>query len=445
MIPDLKIGGGIQAEVGNGTLLQLDNMMLLERLQHHRNRRATTDDNTPSYRLEHKHKIAIIRFVKEAYQRAKAAKSHQTELASAHLISVVNLIFQHLEVFSHVLCSMSQDIQHLRAWAIRHFPSTAASWLGHARGTIIQPAGDAYIVHNCRKFIHYKVQWTRHVNNTCYDLFPVYIPSLRTYHYLRLADRNLLPFASPIHCSDRAKHTFIVDVQDTLWVVTASGNLSIVEKHHSTIKFPHLLQPPKGFNMHLTIKEPPVLDPISVLNIVSQSQGAIRQLLNFIQQLGSGNDLISGLGIALGASLESLGSAGSEIIGSVGSALKESFEGFGNADEKIINSLGNGLSNVISSSGHAVKDASTGFAYIFEKFFGGIKNILVWLVLLIIVLYLVYLKISDQKSVCKCTKPHHKSNMLRNLPENETANITLDENSPTNVCTVSETNYETRV
>ena len=237
--------------------------------------------------------------------------------------------------------------------------------------------------------------------------------------FLRLTDRTLLPKSPIINCTLRAKYTFILDSQDNLWHVNTSGSLELIERHHSQVKFPHLLQPPRGFNNKLSRYAPPEMTHITLLQLISQTEYTIRELYQYQQMTTQSGSLVSGIGAALGGALKSAGSAGSQLVGAIGGAIKTSLEGFGDADEKIIRSFVDSTAKVIDSSGTAMEK-------VFHGIFGGLPGIFIWIVLGPLALYIAYLHCTGRLAICKCRPHTQQSDRSRSpSPSRSAENISL--------------------
>ena len=54
--------------------------------------------------------------------------------------------------------------------------------------------------------------------------------------------------------------------------------------------------------------------------------------------------------------------------------------------------VGNATGTIIQSTGHAFKDVASGTGTFFQKFLGGFSGTILWTVILLIIIYLLYLK-----------------------------------------------------
>ena len=63
------------------------------------------------------------------------------------------------------------------------FPDSASDYLYPKPGHLIEPIGEALLLHECRKIIDYEIFWNRTFNGSCYESFPVLSPNLTTVHY----------------------------------------------------------------------------------------------------------------------------------------------------------------------------------------------------------------------------------------------------------------------
>ena len=99
-------------------------------------------------------------------------------------------------------------------------------------------------------------------------------------------------------------------------------------------------------------------------------------------------DILTGIGKAFGAALESVTGSGNTIIRSIGSAFKDSLDGVGDLDQKIVSSLGTATSQAISATGNAVKDIEEGAGTLIKRALGGISGIVTMSVVILIIIYL---------------------------------------------------------
>ena len=92
--------------------------------------------------------------------------------------------------------------------------------------------------------------------------------------------------------------------------------------------------------------------------------------VNNIQQKGDKN-VFTGLGRALGPTIEGAAKGNSSIIRAVGGALNNVVNGTGDLDKKITESLGDTSLKVITSTGRVVENTLSGFGQFFNGFLGG--------------------------------------------------------------------------
>ena len=83
---------------------------------------------------------------------------------------------------------------------------------------------------------------------------------------------------------------------------------------------------------------------------------------------------------------------GKTIITAVGNGVKHGFEGLGTFSHDLTTGVGNATGTIIQSTGHTFNDIASGTGTFFQKFSGSISGTILWTVILLIIIYLVYLK-----------------------------------------------------
>ena len=109
---------------------------------------------------------------------------------------------------------------------------------------------------------------------------------------------------------------------------------------------------------------------------------------------------MEGIGVGIGSILEAAGDAGDKVIGSLGRAIKDTFSGAGSASNELVRAIGDSSAEIIDAGGNAVKNSAEGVSYIFREIFGGLPNLLIWIVLLPLIGYIGYLKFTGQLGHC---------------------------------------------
>ena len=371
LIRALRVGGTIQMNDKQSHLITMDNGMILRRI-------GVSKESFNS-------------FVNKTLEFSKhSAALYPLGILEAHLfIARVNQKQAMISVWES-LCFLQREIGRIQKWMTVYFPSTAAEWVHPRPGHIIHPSGNALLVSACRNITSYKIRFTRRFNGTCYNQFPVVLPYEKQLFFLELATKKLHSTAVSIPCEKRPSFTYLEDSKGIYFEVTRRGFVSIVNgiKNVPYSTTHHFLTKLRGYSPDMFIEAPDQLSPYSVLQIVSSTHGTLQTLKTLTDT--SGGDIISGLGTALGSSLESITTGGSKIIKAIGSAIKNSLSGFGNMDEKIVKTFGSATSQVIKSSGNAIEHVGSGAGNFINHAFGNISGMLLWIGVLFICAYLLF-------------------------------------------------------
>ena len=83
---------------------------------------------------------------------------------------------------------------------------------------------------------------------------------------------------------------------------------------------------------------------------------------------------------------------GKTIITAVGNGVKHGFEGLGTFSRDLTTGVGNATGTIIQSTGQAFNDVASGTGTFFQTFLGGISGTILRTVILLIIIYLLYLK-----------------------------------------------------
>ena len=142
-------------------------------------------------------------------------------------------------------------------------------------------------------------------------------------------------------------------------------------------------------------------DHPSLLQFLAESEYTVRELLKINQNSRSGS-VLEGIGQGIGSVLQAAGEAGDKVIGALGKAIHETFSGAGGAGKDLVEAIGDSTTEVIDAGGNAVKNSAEGVSYIFDSIFGGIPNLLIWIVLLPLLGYIGYLKFTGRLGNCGC-------------------------------------------
>ena len=211
--------------------------------------------------------------------------------------------------------------------------------------------------------------------------------------FLQFLNRKLIAHGTRINCTLVPDSTFFEDISGQLWHLTQNGTVS---KFKSRLLFASLnelnFRLPKlgGFSSHLVRPHFHKLDQPTVLDLVSANHQSLQEISQ-ITDVGQGS-FLQGLGSLFGITNRSLAQGGKTIITAVGNGVKHGFEGLGTFSHDLTTGVGNATGTIIQSTGHAFNDVASGTGTFFQKFSGSISGTILWTVILLIIIYLVYLK-----------------------------------------------------
>eukprot|EP00111_Clytia_hemisphaerica_P023515 TCONS_00069291-protein len=440
IIPTLKIGGAIQHAVKE-KYYQLDNGLILEKATRtyesnaksrggrgarssdkaHEGLIVTEDGNgkimcsrayEPTFTFPcpikiltkiEKEKRETEEFERVAEEYAKKSRADHQSLLEAHLAATVDLTFSHFRAIWHQICRVNKQLKKIKNWAVRNFPSSTQSLMSDSSGLVMTSIGDAVMTYKCKRVKSYMVHWDRKIKGKCFQHFPVYLRNENKTVFLRVEDRNLLPKSRQINCTKREKHTVVISKSKRVYHIDHKGKVDILRsKLRDRIRFPDMLNPPRGFNTKIVLENPVILDQPSLLQMMAESEFTLGELVKLHQGATKSGSIIEGIGLGLASVLEAAGNAGDKVISSLGTALKDTFNGAGNGGATLVKAIGEGTADVIDSTGTAVKNSLTGVSYVFKEIFGGIPGLLIWVVLLPLGGYIIYLRATGQLGNCVC-------------------------------------------
>ena len=291
-------------------------------------------------------------------------------------------------------CNDDNRLLKIERWLVYHFPDSSANWIIESPGHNVQTIGDGLLLSRCHSVLHYYTVFRNcSISHKCFHELPVQILPTKTIMFLQFLNRKLIPHGTRINCTLVLDSTFFEDISGQLWHLTQNGTVS---KFKSRLLFASLnelnfrLPKLRGFSSHLVRPHFHKLDQPTVLDLISANHQSLQEISQ-ITDVGQGS-FLQGLGSLFGITNRSLAQGGKTIITTVGNGVKHGFEGLGTFSHDLTTGVGNATGTIIQSTGHAFNDVASGTGTFFQKFSGSISGTILWTVILLIIIYLVYLK-----------------------------------------------------
>ena len=241
----------------------------------------------------------------------------------------------------------------------------------------------------------------------CFGIAPFPINVFRSYQFkfhqpkqlcfLQFLNRKLIAHGTRINCTLFPECIFFEDISGQVWHLTQNGTVS---KFKLQLLFASLnelnfwLPKFSDFNSHLVRPHFHKLAQPTVLDLISANHQSLQEISQ-ITDVGQGG-FLQGLGSLFGITIQSLAQGGKTIIKDVENGVKHGFEGLGTFSHDLTTGIGNATGTIIQSTGHAFKDVASGTGTFFQNFLGGISGTILWTVILLIIIYLLYLKFAHQ-------------------------------------------------
>ena len=357
LIPQLGIGGSILYRTFSTLLLDTGYKIYIRK----------TRNSTPRF------DTMAYGYLKKAHMNVRA------DLTEGKFVQDMIHNTETLLHLAHTTCNTNKEIRQLQRWLLSSFPDVAGEYLFPDLGKIVEPVGDALLIHKCQPVSHYYIFWNQMINDTCYATYPVSLPNSDSFMFLDLAKRRLNSHAHPIPCPPRTKSTFITDKTGTLWRLHPDNNFTKTSHllHHrlnAHVPLPKLAH----FSLKLLHHDPKPPSRIPLLQLLARSKANLDDLATLRQQ-GAG-DIIKGIGKVLGSTLSSIAKGGSIIIRSLGKGIHDTLEGVSDLDTHVVQSITNATTSVIDST-------TSGLSKIISSL-GGLGNIILWTLVIVIYLFL---------------------------------------------------------
>ena len=233
----------------------------------------------------------------------------------------------------------------MQRWLFKAFPDTASQYLFPEPGKLLEPIGEALLLHACKPVHKYVIFWNQTYNGSCYPNFPVTSPDLTKVYFLELNQRRLVSQGHKLKCTRTKKLWYISDIKGTLWRLT-DGKFHKVAQY--LLNMPDASYPMRKiahFDLRLLHYDNKNPTRLSLLALLARNKDNLEDLTNYRTE-GKG-DIISGIGKFLGTTISALAKGGSLIIRSLGQGIHDTLDGVGDLDKAVVGSIGNATTNVI--------------------------------------------------------------------------------------------------
>ena len=221
------------------------------------------------------------------------------------------------------LCFLQREITQLQRRMVSVFPSTPAHFVHEQPGTQVEAIGDALQVKLCKPILNYCIVTTRRIKSTCYHHLPIKLPYRNATYFLKISDLHLLYRSSKIKFISRPLPTYLKDINDTYFLISANGTITPMVLEDTISELPYFQTTRiHGYDDRLLIHSPDKLKPYTMLEIFSDVHDAVQELKDLRMDHGDGDSLLD-IGKALGATLESVAQGGSSVIKAIGGAIRD--------------------------------------------------------------------------------------------------------------------------
>lgn len=340
------------------------------------------------------------------------AKEQGLPLIQAHLVeNLVNIKLQAVREAKRT-CYIQSEIRNIHQWLSTHFPDMISK-LNFGRTDIVaQPAGDAFAIGECL-IVHYRcITLDRRnphsrINNSCFQYFPLETSNHSNQQFVEIPSRIVRSYSPLISCSKLPSETIIKSEQGNIAVQPGGKyrKVNIKKTEYSPKLWMTPLKYTHGYNKDIFVKLPKRTEPYPVLGLMAEVHENVRELQEQIERLSetqSSPSIFTGIAFAIGSLLESAGNGTSKVINALGTSIKSAAEGVGTLSKDIISSSGVALADTIKAGGSAIKDVEEGGADIIQSIFGGLPELIISAIVLLIVITLLF--IYRRRLIKLCTR-----------------------------------------
>ena len=143
------------------------------------------------------------------------------------------------------------------------FLSAAAHFVHQPLGTQVEIIGDGLKVNLCKPILNYRIAMIRWINSTCYHYLPVKLPYQNTIYFLKISNGHLLYKSPKIKCNNRPLATYIKDINDTYFLISANSTVTPTPVLEDTISELPYFETTRihGYNDRLLTHSPDKLEP----------------------------------------------------------------------------------------------------------------------------------------------------------------------------------------
>ena len=172
LIPLLGVGGSIISETGRVYLLDTGYQIV--------RRNNGTFHIPPSFKS---YSRKYVKNTRSSVQRDLAEGRIAQEFLHSHEV---------VTQLANSLCLSNKELRQMKHWLFKSFPDTASQYLFPEPGKLLEPVGEALLLHACKPISNYVIFWNQTYNGSCYPNFPVVSPDLPKVYYLELNQRRLV-------------------------------------------------------------------------------------------------------------------------------------------------------------------------------------------------------------------------------------------------------------
>ena len=265
------------------------------------------------------------------------------------------------------LCRVQMELKKLQLLNVHSFTDSAESILFENKDRVLIRKGDAFLSGKCRAITEYKVYWNQTYEGDCFSLFPVRTDKGKV-KFLELPTRRLIQSSAKIKCANRDGDIYIKDEKGQYWQYKrglgyARMNVSMDRFYQSKLKLPTL----KTFGMNLLHHTGLQPHRLTLLDEITNQRENLKQLSD-IQEEGGGN-FVTGLARTMSTIVRKTVNFGTDLFGIVAAETVK-------------------LTNETSSTVEGVGSSILGIFH----FAGGISNFVLYILDLLIIGYLVYMR-----------------------------------------------------
>jgi hypothetical protein len=242
----------------------------------------------------------------------------------------------HLDILYGRACANEEVVSKIKKIVITNFPNSGVSMISRRQGVVLVPKGDAFLLGECKTLTlpAVNLSLSRKIGDICFKHYPI-LNDNDIVGYLRLPDHKILKTSPTVVCADITIN-FIEDNKNVTYLVSVNGTLTVVKVSAVDEPFTTHVAEIFGYAEELIEDTSNLLDPPSLLQLISETSAQIEELQS-IHDLGGGS-LHLGVAQIFGAILHAAASAGGYLLKAASGLVTQ-----------VVSSLASGASKLVKT------------------------------------------------------------------------------------------------